>query len=107
MPAIASVGTVRKPGRARIGIRAENAVGACLSCAAPILDESALSLLRTCMCAHQTALSGFRGFSNDVDHSVHRIRAPHRPSRPPNHLDAINVFQGDILLIPIDTREVW
>ena len=39
---------------------------------------------------------------NDVDDTVHCVRAPQCPSGPANHLNTINVFECHIVLIPED-----
>jgi hypothetical protein len=40
-----------------------------------------------------------------VDHAVHGIGAPQRRARPADHLDAVEVFQDQILDVPVDPTE--
>src|SRR5213594_3215796 len=53
----------------------------------------------------QEPLCIFGLFRGDVDDTIYRIGAPERGAGPANHLNAINIFQRQILDIPIDSRK--
>jgi hypothetical protein len=53
----------------------------------------------------ETALRLPGALAQDVDHAIHRVRAPDRRARTADHFDAIHVINEDLLDIPIDSGE--
>src|SRR5260370_22293303 len=55
--------------------------------------------------ADDTAWRGFGVLGDDVDDAVHGIGAPDRATRSADDLDALDVLQRHVLLVPEHTRE--
>jgi hypothetical protein len=53
----------------------------------------------------QRALGVVRGARDHIDDAVDRIGAPEGSARPADHLDALDVLEQHVLLIPEDARE--
>src|SRR5690606_33405036 len=49
---------------------------------------------------HQQSLRVPGGFADDVDHAVHRVRAPERRARAADDFDAFDVLEHRLLLVP-------
>src|SRR5512140_1929739 len=101
MPA---VGRIAAAGGGRIvdfEVAAKDAIGAFRACLAPVLHQSAGTVLRTGGERDQAALGVLGTAGDDVDDPVDGVRAPHCSAGSTNHLDALNILEGDILLVPI------
>src|SRR5260370_1274534 len=82
-------------------------IGAFPTCLSPhpprraVIADGTRSLVNipTFQCGQGT-LSVLRTLRDDVDHPVHRIGAPDRPTRSADHLDALHVLQHHVLYVP-------
>src|SRR5712691_5745053 len=84
---------------------AVHAVEEVLADASAIAHAAEALLFRATARNEQTTLGLLRPLGNDVDHAVHRIRAPNGPPRPPDDLDTVDVFKQRVLHFPIDTSK--
>ena len=53
----------------------------------------------------QSSMSVSGAFRDDVNHPIHRIRAPYGSTGTADHFDSLDVLQRHILRVPIDPAE--
>ena len=53
----------------------------------------------------QRSMSVAGAFGDDVDHRIHRIRAPDGAARAPDDFDSIHISEQGVLHVPIDSRK--
>src|SRR5579885_3712936 len=70
-----------------------------------ITDSLRRGFLRSSSYRYECALSVLGRFRNDVNHAIDGICAPQRCPRAANDFDAVNVFEHDVLNIPVDAGE--
>src|ERR1035437_2294931 len=105
MPPIRGMSVRGHPGARDTGVTSKHTVlPACADCAA-ILHQPLFSLFRTHARTEQSAFRGPRTLRDDVNDSIDRVCPPHGSARSPNDFDAIDVFERDVLLVPVDARE--
>ena len=90
--------------RAEVAVLAVHAVcaGGALQTA---VAEFGLADRRACIDVNKRTLRVFGAFPDDVDRAIDGVGAPERTRGTANHLDAIDVGQHHILLIPERARE--
>src|ERR1700676_4147003 len=72
-----------------------------------ILGSANSQLLGATARYQQATLSVGSSLSDNVDDAVHRVGAPYRCPRTANHFNLLNVFERNVLGIPVDPREHW
>src|ERR1700730_6396644 len=75
-----------------------------MSNSSSVLKQSLSGLVGTCAGAHEATLCSSGALGDDIDDPINRICAPDRASGTADHLNAVDVLQRYILLVPIDTR---
>src|SRR6476659_6471663 len=70
-----------------------------------VTDSAESALLSTGAAADQETLSSCSRSGCDVDHTVDGVCAPERSTRSANDFDAVDIFQRQILNVPIHTGE--
>src|SRR5712691_13114508 len=92
MPAVLCVLPVQIGEMIVVLVARENAIAAAFGDFSTVLQRAEPWRLRSSSARQQRAwrIRGF--FSDDVDDTIYRIGAPHRPARPADHFNSFNVF---------------
>src|SRR6202162_1530270 len=104
MPSVRNSLAAWRWGISNIPVASEYPVCALLSARSAVLKQSLRGLLGPCAGAHKAPLGGLGALGDDIDNAIDGIGSPHRSSRAANHLNAVDVFQWHMLLVPIDAR---
>src|SRR5579871_1757207 len=87
-------------------IAAEDTITAAAAGSSTVLNQALGTIFGARARCDQSALSIFGTFRYDIDHAVHGVSPPNCPAGPADDLDAFDVFERDILLVPVDSREL-
>src|SRR5258708_7560190 len=105
VPAIVGGLAIRLP---KIVVELVGAVDAIISVLvdfAAVARAAQSQMLVTASPVNEPALSIAGALAQDTDHAVHRVGAPDRRPRTPDHFDPIHVVKKHLLGIPIDPGE--